>query len=360
MGGTSPTVAPGAAALSKPLAVASVQPTITIGGSSIFVLWAGLAPKQVGVYQINALVPFHGILLGPVTSHVQDGKAAHPSRFCLRSPGVRIDVPYAMRALLVFAKLLPFRPSHRWRRLRFSCRSRETGSSSRSTDHRSFGSATSCGRRETKHTVSVQTIEYWESSENRYQFNGWTNQRASSSELGAHDADRDGRSQRAVSGCQTSAPLTRWMSYSSVVLQKELPASPPGIICGIADANLAPNYPPSNLPDPSSPCPPLPYTVETTSAYVPAGMSINLLVQPNPSYIFTGWLTSPSSGNNVQAFANTYTINGPLSIYPQSRLSRPILTLGSQRLREAFRSWRTTLPSVLLRVWNGEPAQFMP
>jgi uncharacterized protein (TIGR03437 family) len=64
MGGTTPSVAPGAAAPSNPLAVATVQPTITIGGSSIFVLWAGLAPKQVGVYQINALVPFRGIPTG--------------------------------------------------------------------------------------------------------------------------------------------------------------------------------------------------------------------------------------------------------------------------------------------------------
>jgi uncharacterized protein (TIGR03437 family) len=64
MGGTTPSVAPGAPAPSSPLAVATVQPTITIGGSSIFVLWAGLAPKQVGVYQINALVPFHGIPTG--------------------------------------------------------------------------------------------------------------------------------------------------------------------------------------------------------------------------------------------------------------------------------------------------------
>ncbi len=64
MGGTTPSVAQGSAAPSSPLAVATVQPTITIGGSSIFVLWAGLAPKQVGVYQINALVPFHGIPTG--------------------------------------------------------------------------------------------------------------------------------------------------------------------------------------------------------------------------------------------------------------------------------------------------------
>jgi uncharacterized protein (TIGR03437 family) len=64
MGATSPAVTLGHAASANPLSVATVQPTITIGGSSIFVLWAGLAPNQVGVYQINALVPFHGIPTG--------------------------------------------------------------------------------------------------------------------------------------------------------------------------------------------------------------------------------------------------------------------------------------------------------
>jgi uncharacterized protein (TIGR03437 family) len=64
MGATSPAVAPGAAAPTNPAAITNVTPSITIGGSSIFVIWSGLAPKQVGVYQINALVPFHGIPTG--------------------------------------------------------------------------------------------------------------------------------------------------------------------------------------------------------------------------------------------------------------------------------------------------------
>jgi uncharacterized protein (TIGR03437 family) len=64
MGATLPAITPGNAAPANPPAVAVVQPTITIGGSSIFVLWAGLAPNEVGVYQINALVPFHGIPTG--------------------------------------------------------------------------------------------------------------------------------------------------------------------------------------------------------------------------------------------------------------------------------------------------------
>jgi uncharacterized protein (TIGR03437 family) len=61
MGATSPSVAAGAASPSNPLAVASVQPTATIGGAPIFVIWAGLAPQMVGVYQVDLLIPFHGI-----------------------------------------------------------------------------------------------------------------------------------------------------------------------------------------------------------------------------------------------------------------------------------------------------------
>ena len=61
MGATTPSVAAGNAAPTNPLAVATVQPTVTLGGAPIFVIWAGLAPKQVGVYQLNVLVPFHGI-----------------------------------------------------------------------------------------------------------------------------------------------------------------------------------------------------------------------------------------------------------------------------------------------------------
>jgi uncharacterized protein (TIGR03437 family) len=69
---------------------------------------------------------------------------------------------------------------------------------------------------------------------------------------------------------------------------------------------------------------PTAFIVQTTSCYVPAGTSVPVVVQPNPGYIFTGWVDSPGQGNPSQAFANTYVLNGPLAIYPQFRLSRPI------------------------------------
>jgi uncharacterized protein (TIGR03437 family) len=46
-----------AAAPGSPLSVALTQPTVTIGGASAVVSYAGLAPGFVGLYQVNALVP---------------------------------------------------------------------------------------------------------------------------------------------------------------------------------------------------------------------------------------------------------------------------------------------------------------
>jgi uncharacterized protein (TIGR03437 family) len=49
--------ADGAPALAVPLSMTGATPTVTIGGASATVLFSGLAPTLVGVYQINALVP---------------------------------------------------------------------------------------------------------------------------------------------------------------------------------------------------------------------------------------------------------------------------------------------------------------
>jgi len=57
MGATTPQVDAGLPAPTSPLAQASIQPTITLGGASLNVSYAGLAPGEVGVYQINASVP---------------------------------------------------------------------------------------------------------------------------------------------------------------------------------------------------------------------------------------------------------------------------------------------------------------
>jgi len=57
MGQTSPAIPAGAAAPSDPLARVSQSPAITIAGMDLAVSYAGLAPGEVGVYQINATVP---------------------------------------------------------------------------------------------------------------------------------------------------------------------------------------------------------------------------------------------------------------------------------------------------------------
>jgi uncharacterized protein (TIGR03437 family) len=58
LGQTSPAVPSGQPAPVTPLAVSMVQPTVTLGGTNLPVLYSGLAPGLVGVDQINVSVPF--------------------------------------------------------------------------------------------------------------------------------------------------------------------------------------------------------------------------------------------------------------------------------------------------------------
>jgi uncharacterized protein (TIGR03437 family) len=58
LGPTSPAVATGQPGPSNPLAVSQFQPTVTLGGLNLPVLFSGLAPGMVGVDQINVSVPF--------------------------------------------------------------------------------------------------------------------------------------------------------------------------------------------------------------------------------------------------------------------------------------------------------------
>ncbi|MCC6590883.1 MAG: hypothetical protein IT168_29605 [Bryobacterales bacterium] len=57
MGRTTPAIEAGIAAPSSPRPAATVQPVVTLGGTPIEVGFAGLAPGQVGIYQIEATVP---------------------------------------------------------------------------------------------------------------------------------------------------------------------------------------------------------------------------------------------------------------------------------------------------------------
>jgi uncharacterized protein (TIGR03437 family) len=77
MGQTSPAIPAGAVAPSDPLSRVSQQPAVTIAGMDLAVSYAGLAPGEVGVYQINATVP-ESVLTGismPLTIN-QGGAAA--------------------------------------------------------------------------------------------------------------------------------------------------------------------------------------------------------------------------------------------------------------------------------------------
>lgn len=64
MGQTLPEVPTGAPAPSDPLSSALLPSTVTLGGTPLFVEFAGLTPGGVGVYQINVTVPFKGVSTG--------------------------------------------------------------------------------------------------------------------------------------------------------------------------------------------------------------------------------------------------------------------------------------------------------
>jgi uncharacterized protein (TIGR03437 family) len=57
LGRTTPNVDAGVPAPTSPQSSALIQPVVSLGGSQLFLSFAGLAPGQIGVYQINATVP---------------------------------------------------------------------------------------------------------------------------------------------------------------------------------------------------------------------------------------------------------------------------------------------------------------
>ncbi len=63
LGRTSPVIDTGAAAPSDPLPSAVISPSVTLGGTTLNILYAGLVPGSVGLYQVNATVP-HSVPLG--------------------------------------------------------------------------------------------------------------------------------------------------------------------------------------------------------------------------------------------------------------------------------------------------------
>lgn len=57
LGLTSPLVDAGVPSPSDPLPIALLQPQVDIGGVLLPILYAGLSPGEIGVYQINVSVP---------------------------------------------------------------------------------------------------------------------------------------------------------------------------------------------------------------------------------------------------------------------------------------------------------------
>jgi uncharacterized protein (TIGR03437 family) len=163
-----------------------------------------------------------------------------------------------------------------------------------------YGSATFLWPQGSKHNVSVSPSEVGNHPKTLYTFNNWT--------------------------INSAVPQT----YDPTSLVVTADPSIPSIIASFTtNYELDLNF--FSCPTDGSPClspgtiilNETPY-IQNVSMFLTAGSSVAVLAQPNPGYIFTGWLTSPGSGNSNQAFANTYTLNGPLSLAPQFSLSRQI------------------------------------
>lgn len=85
LGATSPAVATGVATPTDRLYPVRVQPTVTIDGRNAEVLFAGLAPTFVGLYQLNVRVP-QGVTAGSSVPVIitQEGVASNTARIAVR------------------------------------------------------------------------------------------------------------------------------------------------------------------------------------------------------------------------------------------------------------------------------------
>jgi large repetitive protein len=79
LGATNPSVASGVAAPSSPLAAVTMEPTVTVGSQPSTVLFAGLTPGFVGLYQINFQVPTSATAGELQVTVTQNGVAANPT-----------------------------------------------------------------------------------------------------------------------------------------------------------------------------------------------------------------------------------------------------------------------------------------
>jgi len=64
--------------------------------------------------------------------------------------------------------------------------------------------------------------------------------------------------------------------------------------------------------------------IQNGELYVAAGSTVTAEAHPNSGWIFTGWLPSPATGNNSQAFLITWKLTGPVTLYPVFQSARPV------------------------------------
>lgn len=177
-----------------------------------------------------------------------------------------------------------------------------------------YGSGTFLWPQGSKHTVSVQATASGNTPKTQYAFQNWTiNTFVAGTGATTQTWDPTTLIVTADPGVQSIvANFTVTYEFDVIYFSCPTDGSPcisPGMVYGLSSACSL------GLSN---------FIIQTTSCFLSAGTAVPLVVQPNTGYIFTGWLATPGAGNPSQAFSNSYTVNAPMSVYPQFLLSRPI------------------------------------
>ena len=149
-----------------------------------------------------------------------------------------------------------------------------------------------------KHTLKVDLLQQNTRVKERYSFTGWTD---SSGVLSSPATQQVITADPAITSYEANfvAQYAVTLSFFACPASNAAPCNSPGKV-------LVNN---------------VPYAANA-DVYVDAGSNVVLQAVPNPGYVFNGWL--PGTVNTGQSYLNSFTLNGPVIVYPQFVLAAKI------------------------------------
>ncbi len=154
------------------------------------------------------------------------------------------------------------------------------------------GAATFLWPQGSKHTLDIDPVQQDPIIKERFAFNGWSDSTGLLSVGGATHLVVTANP--AITSYRASVMLQYAVSLNFFTCPSlDISA------CGSPGAVLVNNAP---------------YLINT-DVYFDEGSAITLMAVPNPGYVFTGWLQG--SGNTTQAYLSSFSLAGPVAVYPQ-------------------------------------------